>query len=231
MAVQDDRREKELRELFKLTKPEDSGRSGVDAVLEFNGVTLPFELKSTSKKSVTTVRDFGLDHIAKWKGEHWLVGFYDSEGESLQYTVYATPEQMLPWIDKKGIYIRPDYLLSKSAPDLLTMKDLFAVFGEKQSYTLDDAKSLQKKQVKAREYEKLMDLPKGYSQERMLQFLKSRCQYLIKRGSTLNNPHIPAKYFRDFERITDNHAARLRELVAMWCKSYSKTLATAEAKL
>ena len=53
----------------------------------------------------------------------------------------------------------------------------------------------------------------GYSQERMLQILKNRCQYLIERGSTLNNPHIPASYFRGWERITDNHEPRLRELV------------------
>jgi orotate phosphoribosyltransferase-like protein len=59
-----------------------------------------------------------------------------------------------------------------------------------------------------------MDLFQGYSSERMLSILKDRCRYLIERGSTLNNPHIPASYFRDWERITENHAQRLRELVA-----------------
>jgi len=33
-------------------------------------------------------------------------------------------------------------------------------------------------------------------------------------GSTLNNPHIPASYFSGWEHIEDDHAARLRELVA-----------------
>ncbi|MEQ9552230.1 MAG: hypothetical protein RIM23_21790 [Coleofasciculus sp. G3-WIS-01] len=59
-----------------------------------------------------------------------------------------------------------------------------------------------------------MDLFQGYSPERMLSILKDRCQYLIERGSTLNNPHIPASYFQGWKRITENHAQRLRELVA-----------------
>lgn len=58
-----------------------------------------------------------------------------------------------------------------------------------------------------------MDLEFGYSAERMLLILRDRCQYLIERGSTLNNPHIPASYFKGWERIIANHAQRLRELV------------------
>lgn len=58
-----------------------------------------------------------------------------------------------------------------------------------------------------------MDLPNAYSPERMLDVFKDRAQYLIRRGATLNNPHIPASYFKGWERITSNHAARLRVLV------------------
>ena len=47
----------------------------------------------------------------------------------------------------------------------------------------------------------------------MLLILRDRCQYLIERGSTLNNPHIPASYFKGWERIITNHGQRLRELV------------------
>ena len=85
--------------------------------------------------------------------------------------------------------------------------------GDKEIYTLEDAKKLQKKQYKIAEYKELMDVKDGYSQERMLQILKNRCQYLIERGSTLNNPHIPASYFEGWERITENHETRLKELV------------------
>lgn len=59
-----------------------------------------------------------------------------------------------------------------------------------------------------------MDLTSGYSPERMLSILQDRCQYLIEKGSTLNNPHIPASYFNGWEKITKNYAQRLRELVA-----------------
>ncbi len=66
MAVQDDRREQELIELFELLKLADAGRAGLDAMLPLDGVEVPFELKSTTRGSVTTVRDFGRDHIEKW---------------------------------------------------------------------------------------------------------------------------------------------------------------------
>ncbi len=58
-----------------------------------------------------------------------------------------------------------------------------------------------------------MDLENGYSTSRMLEILRDRCRYLIERGSTLNNPHIPGSYFQDWEQITVCHAERLRELV------------------
>ncbi len=53
----------------------------------------------------------------------------------------------------------------------------------------------------------------------MLQIIQERTEYLIKRGSTLNNPHIPEKYFKGWEEITENHAKRLRELVSLYLKN------------
>lgn len=47
----------------------------------------------------------------------------------------------------------------------------------------------------------------------MLAMLRERCGYVIRRGSTLNNPHIPAGFFEGWEQIREDHAARLRELV------------------
>ena len=63
MTVQDDRRENELIHLFELRKPVNATRSGVDAVLDWNNQQIPFELKSSTKASVTTVRDFSPEHI------------------------------------------------------------------------------------------------------------------------------------------------------------------------
>ena len=75
-------------------------------------------------------------------------------------------------------------------------------------------KKLQKKQYSASQYQEKMDLEDGYSPKRMLEILKDRCKYLIERGSTLNNPQIPASYFHGWERMTTDHADRLRQLVA-----------------
>ncbi len=105
-SFQDDYRESEMIELFKLVKDTYEGRSGVDAFLELEGNNIPFELKTTSKGSVTTVRDFGPAHIEKWQGKHWLFGFY--QGEDVYYK-YGSPSMMAPWIEEKAEYIRPDF--------------------------------------------------------------------------------------------------------------------------
>ena len=73
---QDDDRENSMRELFELYKDDNEGRSGIDAFLDFEGKTIPFELKTTSQGSVTTAIDFGPDHIEKWKDKHWLIVFF-----------------------------------------------------------------------------------------------------------------------------------------------------------
>ena len=90
---------------------------------------------------------------------------------------------------------------------------MFQIIGKRKIYSLDDARKLHKKQYKLAEYEDLMDIGNGYSPKRMLYILKNRSKYLIERGSTLNNPHIPASYFNGWERITENHAEKLIELV------------------
>ena len=214
MTVQDDRREKELIALFQLKRPPNATRSGTDAILELNEFHIPFELKSTTSSSVTTVRDFGLDHIRKWQGKHWLFGFYDKQGTELKYCLYASPQAMTQWINEKEAYILSDYKLAQFAPELLTIDILYEILGKKDVYTLEEARSLQKKQYTTKQYFDTMDLNQGYSPERMLSILKARCRYLIERGATLNNPHILASYFQGWEQISDNHAQRLRELVS-----------------
>lgn len=213
MAVQDDRRENELRELFELTRDEDEGRSGVDAYLRIGDIPIPFELKSTTSSGVTTVRDFGLDHVVKWTGKHWLIGFYDRAGVELEYTLYGSPRRMSAWINEKREYISTDIMLADLAPEHLDLDDMRRVCGDKQVYTLQDARRIQKHQYKAAEYRAKMDVADGYSPDRMLEIVRDRARYLILRGSTLNNPHIPASYFRGWPRITKDHAATLRRMV------------------
>lgn len=161
MSVQDDRRENELIELFNLRKPQKPTRSGVDAILELDGREILFELKSTTKSSVTTVRDFSFDHVQKWQDKHWLFGFYDKGGQSLRYCLYASPQMMAPWIQEKAQYITPDIQLSQIAPERLQVSDLHRILGNKSSYTLDDAQRLHKRQYTLNDYRARMDIPKA----------------------------------------------------------------------
>ncbi|UZE23943.1 hypothetical protein LOY67_00570 [Pseudomonas sp. B21-056] len=210
---QDDTREKEMCDLFALRKDETEGRSGIDAFLDFEGKIIPFELKTTSKGSVTTVRDFGVDHIEKWKGKHWLIGFFHAGNN---FYMYGSPCAMSPWISSKEEYIAPDIKLAALAASKLTLADLINTLGEKDIYSISDAQLLQKKQYTVSKYRELMDRENGYSPNRMLEILQARTTYLMTRGSTLNNPHIPLSYFEGWIRIEDNHANQLRALVATY---------------
>jgi hypothetical protein len=171
-------------------------------------------LKSTTKGSVTTVRDFGPDHLEKWRTRHWLVGFYDPKGKVLQHCCYGSPQAMSQWISEKAEYVRRDFELAAMASEYLTLGDLYALVGRADRYSIEQAKLLQKKQLRNAEYLERADLGDSYSPDAMLGLLKERSEYLIRRGSTLNNPHIPSSYFVDFERITERHSERLRELVS-----------------
>jgi hypothetical protein len=214
MVVQDDARERQLIELFKLKRIEGAGRADTDAELVVDGATIPFELKSSTDDSVTTVRDFGPSHVEKWKNKHWLIGFYEKDGVTLKYCIYGSPRKMAPWVKEKEDYIRVDFELAKTVPDLITVEILYQVLGKKDVYTVQDARLLHKRQYTSEQYLEQRDLQNGYSPKRMLAILKDRCRYIISRGSTLNNPHIPGSYFAGWEHITAKHAERLRKLVA-----------------
>ena len=88
------------------------------------------------------------------------------------------------------------------------------VLGKKEVYNYEDAYAIQKRQFKKSEYLEMMDVEDGYSTSKMLEIYKQRIEYLIKRGSTLNNPHIPGSYFKNWgTKITHNHANNLIELI------------------
>ena len=121
---------------------------------------------------------------------------------------------MKSWIDEKWEYIKPDFLSAKLASDRLTLSDMYEVLGKKEVYNYEDAYAIQKRQFKKSEYLEMMDIENGYSTNKMLEIFKQRLEYLINRGSTLNNPHIPGSYFKNWEtKITHDHANRLRELI------------------
>ncbi len=207
---QDDQREAEMIALFGLFKDAGEGRAGVDAFLDLKGRRIPFELKTTSNGSVTTVRDFDMDHIQKWQGKHWLIGFFVRD--EIFYK-YGSPAMMQAWIDEKAEYIAPDFKLAGLSANNLSLNDLYQVLGQKAYYSLTDAQQIQKRQYPQQKYRALQDVSDGYSPARMLEILQDRVRYLVERGSTLNNPHIPESYFAGWERITNDHAARLRQMV------------------
>jgi len=91
---------------------------------------------------------------------------------------------------------------------------LVQVLGDLQRYSAADAKSVMKNQWSAQQYRDNADLPDGgYSRDRMVHLLQERCGYVIRRGATLNNPHIPRGYLEKLTRIERDHAASLRQLV------------------
>lgn len=120
---------------------------------------------------------------------------------------------MQTWIDEKAEYIAPDFKLAGLSANNLSLNDLYQVLGRKTYYSLEDAQLIQKRQYAQQKYRALQDVEHGYSPERMLDILRNRIRYLVERGSTLNNPHIPESYFAGWARITSNHAVRLREMV------------------
>ncbi len=216
MVVQDDRREQELIERFNLQYVE--GRSSTDAKLELDGQTIYFELKSTTTGSVTTVRDFGPDHIKKWQGKHWLIGIYNSD-QILQHCLYGSPRDMEPWIKKKEQYIALDFNLARVTPPLITEETMYGLLGKKEVYSLKDAFHIQKRQYSRQDYNSLMDVKTGYSPARMLQIIRERCQYVMERGSTLNNPHIPSAYFKGWEQIAPGDINKLHEKIRVYLQN------------
>jgi hypothetical protein len=57
----------------------------------------------------------------------------------------------------------------------------------------------------------------------MLEILRDRCRYVMSRGATLNNPHIPASYFSGWEQIPPGDKVRLRALVRAAKRSSKST--------
>lgn len=227
MTAQDDAREREMILMFNLSRPADSTRGGLDAQLDLDGTVVPFELKSTTRDSVSTVRDFGPEHIVKWKNLHWLFAFYERNGTVLKHCYYASPADMADWISEKERYVRPDYVLAQRAPAKITDEDLTAVVGVGGSFTVADARRIMKNQWNAKQYADNADLPgKMYSRAAMLKLLQRRCEYVIRRGATLNNPHIPESYLSArVKPITKDHAATVRVLVGEYLSQRELQLA------
>jgi hypothetical protein len=133
------------------------------------------------------------------------------------------PDAMKGWIDRVWEYIRLDFEMAGLIPDLITGDVMSSIIGSKDVYTISDARKLHKQQYTAAEYRVRMDRPDGYSYARMLEIFRDRARYVMKRGATLNNPHIPAAYFSSWPTIESDHAVQLRALVRDWLASMRPT--------
>lgn len=180
MAVQDDRRERKICRILGLR--EGVGRSDVDAFFDFEDLgktyAAPIELKSTTNYSVSTARDVGTSHIAKWRSRIWVFGFYNSSGTDLQKILALGPTDMEEWIGKIESYIAPDFAIGERIAEKLDIEDLHIICGEKHKYSLDDAIALHKRQWKMNKYLAEMDDDDGYTPAKMLKILKLRAIYL-----------------------------------------------------
>jgi hypothetical protein len=105
-VAQDDVRENRLVDLFNLSRPADRSRHGTDAFLAVDEQIFEFELKSvtTGGGGVSTVRDLGPDHIAKWRGKHWIIGIYDEL--DLLSCKYGSPDPTSAVLSKTVAEIR-----------------------------------------------------------------------------------------------------------------------------
>ncbi|MGF6409399.1 hypothetical protein [Paraburkholderia sp. MM5482-R1] len=237
MTVQDDERERELSALFGLDWDPAHERHGVDGVLTdiaVNGAIYNFEVevKSSTDFDIGTARDFGMAHIERWRKMLFVFGFYSKERgrPELQRCLCLTPVDMEPWLSGKEAQMLIDFKLAARVPRSLDLEDLFAVCGEQDAYSVEDAKKLHKKQYSAAQYLDVPDIVQDgkprISQTKMLGILKERALYISERGATLNNPHITATFLRQFlgtnrEIIGRTHCApRIRELAANFVRDY-----------
>jgi hypothetical protein len=209
VPVQDDAREQELVREFNLHWDPDHQRAGVDATLDINvsGRTfrIDVEVKSTTRKGVSTARDVGIDHIQRWRRMFFVIGTYEKRGHrlALQHSLCLTPLDLEPWIAGIESYIAPDYQLAQRASARLDLPDLFAICGNQPTYSIEDARKLHKRQWTAKQYNGAADTKVAgehrISQEKMLEILRLRSAYIAERGATLNNPHIPLTYLDRFK--------------------------------
>ena len=120
------------------------------------------------------------------------------------------PDDMEGWIARIEQYIAPDFLIGERAAERLALEDLRIIC----VYSRCDARALHKRQWPKAKYESEMDVTTGYSPGKMLKILRLRAKYLNARGATLNNPHIPKRFFsgfRDLEMDVREAATELRQ--------------------
>jgi hypothetical protein len=202
VAPQDDQREQEQLKIFGLRQEPASSREDNDALIDLPGEnTQKLELKSSTKGSITTARDFGLDHIKNWRNKHILCSFYDPKGNEILWSLLIPNQKLIVWLDEQLDYIKFDLNIIEAL--VQNVDDAFlnglreAIFSDKQVYPGEIVVSLLKKQMNLENKRSFLDvLGTQISPESLNKAIKERLSYLVSRGITRNNPHIRKSFIQ-----------------------------------
>jgi hypothetical protein len=217
--IQDNIRETELRNLFNLDK-ENNSRIGYDAITKINNEIIYFELKSSTRKWVSSANKLNLKKIHFWRKVHWIIGIYNKDA-TLSHCYYGTPLHMKEWLDywendiKRGLKIS-DMLIYRIDYDML-----YEVFGEKSCYTLQDAKFVYKNLFSTKQYFELMDCDNGFLPETMLTMFKLHNKKYLYSTASINNPYITYNVYKDWPLITDKFEKTLKKYISKYQKTIS----------
>lgn len=93
--IQDNSREDYLVKLFGLEG--NSSRIGWDARDQYGN---EYEIKTTTKSTVSTARDLGYAHLDKWSKHFWIIARGQQQISGFQYEkiYFLAPSQMAGWI-------------------------------------------------------------------------------------------------------------------------------------
>jgi len=211
IEIQDNIRENQLIRLFKLKKT-NKNRIGVDATLRFNNRDTHFELKSTTTGRISTASPLNLEHIKKWRKQHWIIGIYDKRAR-LKYCHYGRPKDMKKWLDYWEEDIKRGLKISDLLVERINLEMVYDIFGKKKYYTLDEAKYVFKNLYSLDEYYDMMNHNKGFRPLRMLEMFREHNQVYLYRGSSRNNPKISKGYYEHWPIIKNNYAKELRKIL------------------
>lgn len=208
---------------LNLDQRPDRARHEEDAHLDVDledgeATRLLFELKSAPVgKDYGTGRDTGMPQLQRWSTMHFAFAWFAARDNQPKRIWYGSPAMMRQWNTEQRDYLAPDVLLTRSTPALVDQDTVEQILGGKDEYTYADLHRLLKNQWDAsskydrpnlylanadvRQAKRAADCL--YSPAMALQAVRDRVEYLLARGSTVNNRKISRLYvMENCEEIT-----------------------------
>jgi hypothetical protein len=206
---QDDARERAMVAALNLTtRPDREGEDGFkDVNLNGQSHRLLFECKSAPvNKEFSTSRDTGMSKLNEWSNYHFAFGWFVARDNIPIRMWYGSPRMMRGWLEKEKEYLQSDLTLSGIVPAKVDDAIVTALFGDGQQFTYAQMYKVMKAQWEGRggrpsRYKDYADIHKVrrtadnlYSRKVALRATQERTDYLMRRGSTVNNRHISRGY-------------------------------------